>query len=341
MSSPLTSSKKLTDHKVLIFDVYGTLADWESGIFTALHPLLTRYPVSKNWTRAEALSAFMSVEGDLQAQFPDMLYNELLAKVHEIMEERIKALSGADNAGAATSAQASLATTDPAAASTTDAGASTSAAGAKGTEENEHTKFGNSIQHWPVFPDTCDALQRLAKHFKLVVLSNVDRQSFRYTHRLLSEGPSAASIAAADLATYTYPEPNPNKYWHPQTAPHSKSPFTVIMTAQDTGCFKPALGGFLAALDYFGAHPEVFGDLELGLGAEEVKDRVMSVAQSLPHDHEAASRLGMRSVWIDRQSAVTCNVTPGGPGAKDKWTWRFETLGEMADAVEKELQEKV
>jgi len=92
--------------------------------------------------------------------------------------------------------------------------------------------------------------------------------------------------------------------------------------------------------EYITEQPELFGNIGLAQG-EEVKDKVMSVAQSLPHDHEAASQLGMRSVWIDRQEAVTCNVTPGGPGATPKWTWRFETLGEMADAVKKELEGSV
>ena len=270
----------------------------------------------------------MAAEGDLQTQYPDMLYNELLAKVHEILEERLKVLSG-EQRGAAPSA--SVAATDPAATATTDAGASTSST-AEDDAPDAHTMFGNSIEHWPVFPDTVAALRRLAKHFKLVVLSNVDRSSFSHTHARLA----GATPDGATLRAYTFPEPNPHQYWHTQDAAGSQSPFTLVMTAQDTGCYKPALGGFRAALAYFEAHPELFGDLALRPG-EQVKDRVLSVAQSLPHDHEPASQLGMRSVWIDRQAAVTCNVTPGGPDAKPKWTWRFETLGEMADAVEEEL----
>lgn len=92
--------------------------------------------------------------------------------------------------------------------------------------------------------------------------------------------------------------------------------------------------------EYITEQPELFGKIGLAQG-EEVKDKVMSVAQSLQHDHEPARQLGMRSVWIDRQEAVTCNVSPGGPGAKAKWTCRFETLGEMADAVERELEGSV
>ena len=36
---------KLTDFKVLAFDVYGTLIDWESGMVTALKPLAHRQAV--------------------------------------------------------------------------------------------------------------------------------------------------------------------------------------------------------------------------------------------------------------------------------------------------------
>ena len=35
---------KLTDFRVLTFDCYGTLIDWESGIVAALRPLLARVP---------------------------------------------------------------------------------------------------------------------------------------------------------------------------------------------------------------------------------------------------------------------------------------------------------
>ena len=37
---------KLSDFKVMSFDCYGTLVDWESGILTALRPLLRRAGVA-------------------------------------------------------------------------------------------------------------------------------------------------------------------------------------------------------------------------------------------------------------------------------------------------------
>jgi 2-haloacid dehalogenase len=39
--------------------------------------------------------------------------------------------------------------------------------------------FGASVPDWPEFPDSAEALHYLRKHYKLVILSNVDRPSFR------------------------------------------------------------------------------------------------------------------------------------------------------------------
>jgi 2-haloalkanoic acid dehalogenase type II len=45
--------------------------------------------------------------------------------------------------------------------------------------------FGSSVGNWPVFQDTPLALAYLKQHFKLVILSNVDRESFSYTNAKL------------------------------------------------------------------------------------------------------------------------------------------------------------
>jgi len=50
---------------------------------------------------------------------------------------------------------------------------------APSVEQNE--AFGDSVEKWPAFPDTVDALRRLGKSYKLVALSNVDRSSFAST----------------------------------------------------------------------------------------------------------------------------------------------------------------
>ena len=44
--------------------------------------------------------------------------------------------------------------------------------------KSESEAVGASIAKWPAFPDTIKALQRLHEHYKLVILSNVDKDSF-------------------------------------------------------------------------------------------------------------------------------------------------------------------
>lgn len=74
---------KLTDFKVLTFDCYGTLIDWESGIYEALAPVLARCsPVPD---RKEALAAFGRFESAQQQETPSMLYPRLLAMVHHML----------------------------------------------------------------------------------------------------------------------------------------------------------------------------------------------------------------------------------------------------------------
>ena len=71
---------RLTDFKVLTFDCYGTLIDWESGIHTALQPLLRQAGVSAG--RDEVLQVFARHESDQEEQTPGMVYSALLAEVH-------------------------------------------------------------------------------------------------------------------------------------------------------------------------------------------------------------------------------------------------------------------
>jgi len=45
--------------------------------------------------------------------------------------------------------------------------------------------YGLSIRQWPAFPDSAGALQYLKKHYKLVILSNVDNESFGFSNQKL------------------------------------------------------------------------------------------------------------------------------------------------------------
>jgi 2-haloacid dehalogenase len=60
---------KLTDFSVLTFDCYGTLIDWETGIYQALSPLLAKHtPISRD----QALETFAQEEASQEADTPDL-----------------------------------------------------------------------------------------------------------------------------------------------------------------------------------------------------------------------------------------------------------------------------
>ena len=75
----------LRDFKVLAFDVYGTLIDWESGMVTALKPLTDR--VSQRLSRNDILEAHAYHESTVQRWTPAKKYSDLLAVVYRRLAE--------------------------------------------------------------------------------------------------------------------------------------------------------------------------------------------------------------------------------------------------------------
>jgi len=166
-------AKRLTDFKVLTFDCYGTLIDWETGIWDALQPLIMHNRRS-DITRNSALLSFAQHESAVESATPDLHYRRVLEKVHAAFAGEF----GLDN-----------------------------------TEEFV-VDFGNSVAHWPAFPDTADALRYLKTRYKLVILSNIDRASFAASNRKLGVS------------------------------------FDAIYTAQDIGSYKPAPANFEYLLEH-------------------------------------------------------------------------------------------
>ena len=123
--------------------------------------------------REAVLAEFARQESAQESATPAMLYRELLAEVHRRL---------------ARAWQVSV-------------------------PEASHLAFGASVPQWPVFADTPAALQYLGRHFKLVILSNVDRDSF------------AASNAKLGVR------------------------FDAICTAQDIGSYKPDARNFRYLID--------------------------------------------------------------------------------------------
>lgn len=69
-------------------------------------------------------------------------------------------------------------------------------------------EIGDSVPGWPAFPDSQEALQRLKQRYKLIILSNVDRQSFAGSNARLGVEFDAI-LTAEDIGSY---KPNPRNF---------------------------------------------------------------------------------------------------------------------------------
>jgi 2-haloacid dehalogenase len=75
----------LKDFKVLTFDCYGTLIDWESGMIEGLKPLTDK--LRTELPRDTILEAHAKYEAAQQAQTPAMYYHDILAVVYKRLAE--------------------------------------------------------------------------------------------------------------------------------------------------------------------------------------------------------------------------------------------------------------
>ncbi len=67
--------------------------------------------------------------------------------------------------------------------------------------DDQARRLGDSVPDWPAFPDSADALARLARHYRLIILSNVHRAGFAGSNQRL-RGDFAAIITAEDVHGY-------------------------------------------------------------------------------------------------------------------------------------------
>src|SRR5207302_9999315 len=95
-------------------------------------------------SREELLDAYGPIEHEIQVEQPGLAYSQLLERVHERLSRHFGVPP----------------------------------------DELEAAKFGASVGDWPAFPDSPEALAYLKRHFKLIVLSNIDRLSFAGSHRM-------------------------------------------------------------------------------------------------------------------------------------------------------------
>ena len=179
---------KLSQFRVLTFDCYGTLIDWESGIHAALAPLLGR--LGRAPSRDAALEAFARHESAQERETPALRYAELLAAVHR----RLAAEWGVE------------------------------------PREEEDRRFGASVPDWPAFADSPDALLYLKRHYKLVILSNVDRAGFAASNRRLGVEFDAV-FTAEDIGSYK-PDPANFHYMLDRLAERGHGKAEILHTAQ-------------------------------------------------------------------------------------------------------------
>lgn len=151
--------------RLITFDCYGTLINWEAGMLRWLRPLFSR--AKPAISDAEILEQYGEAEADLESR-PYLRYRDVLARAARQAGEKL---------------------------------------GAK-ISEQQARDFAASLAEWEPFPDTVDALQALAKKFKLGVISNIDDDLFAFTN------------------------------------PKLKVSFEVVVTAEQVGSYKPSLRNF-------------------------------------------------------------------------------------------------
>jgi 2-haloacid dehalogenase len=183
-------ARRLSNYTTLTFDCYGTLIDWETGIWDAYQALIMASG-RDDITRNAALAAHAGLESAQQASMPGMLYPELLSRVHRDFASRYN----------------------------------------METTVEMDAAFGASLPHWPAFPDTADALRRLARHYKLVILSNVNRAGFAAANRKLGVAFDAI-YTAEDIGSYKPDRRNFEHMLARLAADHQIAPGQILHTAQ-------------------------------------------------------------------------------------------------------------
>jgi 2-haloalkanoic acid dehalogenase type II len=112
-------------------------------------------------SRDEVLASFARHETAQEAETPDMTYSELLGRVHHRLAAEWEIAAS----------------------------------------EADHRAFGGSVGDWPAFADSAASLSYLKQFYKLVILSNVDRNSFAESGKRLGVAFDAI-YTAEDIGTY-------------------------------------------------------------------------------------------------------------------------------------------
>lgn len=253
--------RPLTSFKALSFDCYGTLIDWESGLVSSLSWLMDKLPPDHAYRtdRQQLLSAFNDSATRIEQTNPPFHpYSKLIA---------LAAADMAKDAGVTMTAQ-------------------------------EAETFGSAPGTWEPFPDTIDALRRLHRRYKLIILSNVD-------------APNIARTTKERLAP---------------------AAFDAVYTAEQVRAYKPSRAMFdylfRQAREELGVDAAA-GDL-LHIARSLTADHVPATELGLPSAWIARGG--------DVPSGYGVGGDPEELRDRVAFGWKFQTLGEFADEVDRQFE---
>ena len=154
--------KKVSEFKVLTFDCYGTLIDWETGIYQSISHLLTKSNIDlPELTRQKILVDYALSESEQEEETPNANYRLILKLTYQKLCKKW----GIEY------------------------------------KEEEGEEFGDSVGKWPAFEDSAKSLQYLKKFYRLVILSNIDKASFAQSNIKL-EVEFDAIYTAEEIGSY-------------------------------------------------------------------------------------------------------------------------------------------
>ncbi|KAF5636155.1 haloacid dehalogenase type II [Fusarium sp. NRRL 52700] len=167
----------LTAFKALSFDCYGTLIDQESGMIRGLQPIISRLPSESDYRKDPVLliQRFHELTRVLEEGKPTLRYGNIVSRSFKSLAKELNI----------------------------------------SVPEEEMNHLESLPGAWLPFPDTIPGLQILKKHYKLIILTNMDNDN-----------------AASTL-----------KHLQP-------AEFDKIYTAEDIGSYKPAKGNFDYLFDH-------------------------------------------------------------------------------------------
>ncbi|KUI70710.1 (S)-2-haloacid dehalogenase [Cytospora mali] len=256
----------LTRFKALSFDCYGTLIEWEPALIQSLKPIIAKlapdHPYVKN--NQLALRRFDQFSNELEHEQPTLKYDLNLTTA---MKKLAAELGVAD------------ALTD-----------------------EDLQAMAKGPGQWPAFADTIEGLKTLKKHYKLIILSNIDN----------------ANIAATT------------------SGPLGEVPFDAVYTAEDIGSYKPSRANFeylfRRARGELGVHADA-GEL-LHVARSLRVDHTAAKALGFPScwisrggEKKESQGIGGDYEEMLRKGEVS-------------FQWRFDTIGDFAAEVARQFGDK-